>query len=80
MQTDTQTEIYYGWYSAEAKEGRRKEEYYYRIFWKTRNGDVVEVTCVTKDKEGESYKWPDKVFVGECIQFVCKTKGDFNVY
>lgn len=70
MQTDTKTEIYYGWYSKEADMVNKNGGGYLRIFWEKVNGEVVEVTCVTKDKEGDSYKWPDKVFVGEVTKCI----------
>jgi len=34
------------------------------------DGTVVEVTCVSEDPTGATYKWKDKVAVGEVVAYV----------
>lgn len=57
-------QVKYGWYSAKAA------ELYGSAFWRTPNGEEVEVTDVTLDSTGKSYKWKYKVPRGQVIEYV----------
>lgn len=57
--------IRYGFFSQAAVDsGCGSAEY------KTPDGKLVEVTCVSSKRDDQDYRWPDKVFVGEVTEFV----------
>ena len=39
-------------------------------FYQNKSGGIVEVTFVSEDPEGESYRFPDKFFIGEVGEFL----------
>ena len=40
------------------------------FIWETPEGKEVEVTGITHEENGSSYKWPDKIPVGQVIKYV----------
>lgn len=62
-QETKQAQPYYGFYSRQADE--RSGHFVY----KTPSGETAVVTHITKDKTGKGYLWPDKVFVGEVVDY-----------
>ncbi len=57
-----QKEKLYGWYSDEA------DKLYGHSVYEKPDGTEVVVTAVYRDPDAESYKWDDKVFVGEVVK------------
>jgi hypothetical protein len=69
----------YGFFSQQAKEGRKKRNLHGKgpfepaIFYRTPDGRTVEVTMVQRDNpelDRNSYFWPDTVAVGEVTEQV----------
>lgn len=61
---------WYGWFSQEAADrldhtGKHGCQVYDYV---NEHGEPVKVTGVTFDRDGKSYVWPDKVFVGRLCE------------
>ncbi len=62
------------WYSAQAKAAGCGSSYY-----NLQGGGQVEGTCVTEERAGDSYKWPDKQYRGVCLSWASScTASRFN--
>ena len=67
MSDDADTEIYYGFYSQFAADSGHPTQFYSMPAYPWE----VEVSFVTKDPIGRSYKWADKKFLGavdKCVR------------
>lgn len=58
------TEVRYAFYSDEAAKK------FGTVVWKNTNGEMITATAICDDPKGETYKWKDKVYVGEVVQFI----------
>lgn len=54
----------YAFYSAKA---HQKHSF---VVYQKPDGTNVKVTCITEDPLGDSYHWPDKVFLGEATDWI----------
>ncbi len=64
----------YGWYSAKA------DESFGHVIYLNDGGKEVKVMNVSLSTECPSYKWDDKVYVGEVTEYLRGSKQHDNFY
>lgn len=64
-----QNSIKHGWFS------QKHSEKLNAVVYSTPNNSTVKVTYVDKEKECPNYRWDDKVYVGEVVDFLGETLG-----
>jgi hypothetical protein len=48
------------------------------VFYKTPDGQLVEVTCVFRRGDEGTYNWPDKRYVGPVEEYVCQGRRGYD--